>query len=231
MIARRRGAMRTAAWRTLAALALAGLCSPARAAAPTAADIARLCANAEDQAHCGRLIEAKQIPRVKSFVRRDGDELRIDLLSPGSTTFRDSIDIAGARSYALWDYVEDLQSVVLFATRGDRSEFWWVQRQGGGEFRLPSEPVLAPGRRRLATADFCEKGCTNEVAVWRIEPNDVRKELAFVPPVPWREASVTWKSSDVVVVEYVATDGAAPQTLERRLGDAHLRVGYAPPGG
>jgi hypothetical protein len=213
-------AMRAFAWTALAALASFSFGSPAAAAPPTAGEIARLCANAEDQAHCGRLIEAKQIPRVKSFVRRDGDELRIDLLSPGSTTFRDSIDIAGARSYALWDYVDDLQSVVLFATRGDRSEFWWVQRQGGGEFRLPAEPVLAPGRRRLATVDFCAEGCTNEVAVWRIEPNDVRKELAFKPSMPWREASVTWKSSDTVVVEYVATEGAPPQTVERRLGDA-----------
>jgi hypothetical protein len=220
VIARRHGAMRVHAWPALVALALGASFSPARAAPPTAADIARLCANAEDQAHCGRLIEAKQLPRVRSFVRRVGDELRIDLLTAGSTTFRDSIDIVGARSYSFFDYVDDLQSVVLFSTRGDHSEFWWVQRQGGSEFRLPSEPVLAPGRRRLATADFCEKGCTNEVAVWRIEPGDVRKELAFVPPAPWREASVTWKSPDVVVIEYVATEGAAPQTLERRLGDA-----------
>ena len=220
MITQRDEAMRAAAWRTFGALAIASLAWPVAAAPPTVADIARLCANAEDQAHCGRLIEAKQIPRVRSFVRRDGDELRIDLLSAGSTAFRDSIDIAGARSYSLWDYVDDLQSVVLFATKGDHSEFWWVQRQGGGEFRLPSEPVLAPGRRRLATADFCEKGCTNEVAIWRVEPGNVRKELVLTPPVPWREASVTWKSSDIVVVEYVAAEGTPPQMLERRLGDA-----------
>ena len=81
MITRRDEAMRAFAWTALAALASFSFVSPAAAAPPTAADIAQLCANAEDQAHCGRLLEAKQISRVKSFVRRDGDELRIDLLS------------------------------------------------------------------------------------------------------------------------------------------------------
>ena len=42
-------------------------------------------------------------------------------------------------------------------------------RRGGGEFRVPSEPVLAPGHQRFATADFCADACDNELAVWRID--------------------------------------------------------------
>jgi hypothetical protein len=196
------------------------------AAPPTPAELAKLCGSAEDQAHCGRLVEARLLPRIKQVASREGDALRIELLPVGSTVFRDSIDIVGARSYAVWDYVEDLEAVVLFATKGDHSEFWWLQRRGGGEFRLPAEPVLAPGHRRFATADFCADGCDNEVAIWRVEANDVRKELAFAPKEAWQEATVTWKGANSVTIEYVATDGSSPRALERRLDDpawVHLR--------
>lgn len=191
----------------------------ALAAPPTAAELARICANAEDQAHCGRLVEAPRLGPLKHIVTRDGDALRIELLPTGSTVFRDAIDIIGARSYAVWDYVEDVEAIVLFATLGDRTEFWWVQRKGGGEFRLPSEPVLAPGHRRFATADFCAEQCTNEIAIWRVDAGGVRKELAFAPEEAWTDASVTWKNSDTVAIEYMAATATTPRTLERRLND------------
>lgn len=206
-----------AAWYPLVGLAIS---LPAPAAPPTPAELAKLCANAEDQAHCGRLVEATKLARLRNVVSRDGDELRVELLPGGSTTFRDAVNIIGARSYAVWDYVEDLETLVLFATNGDRTEFWWVQRRGGGEFRLPSDPVLAPGHRRFATADFCAEHCDNEIAVWRIDAGDVRKELAFAPQERWREASVVWKGADTVVVEYLGANDAAPRTLQRRLDDA-----------
>jgi hypothetical protein len=191
----------------------------ALAAPPTAAELARICANAEDPAHCGRLVEASRLGPLKHIVTREGDALRIELVPAGSTVFRDAINIIGARSYAVWDYVEDLDVVVLFATNGDHTEFWWVQRRGGGEFRLPSEPVLAPGHRRFATADFCAQDCTNEVAVWRVDAAGVRKELAFAPPEAWSDAGVTWKNADTVAIEYTPATTTAPRTLERRLND------------
>ena len=192
----------------------------ATAAPPTAAELAKMCGDAEDQAQCGRFVEARQLPKLRNVASRDGDELRIELLPVGSTVFRDAINIIGARSYALWDYVEDLESVVLFATNGDRTEFWWVQRRGGGEFRIPSEPVLAPGHRQFATADFCAQECDNQVAVWRIDASGVHKELAFSPQEVWQEASVAWKNANSVVIEYMRASEATPQIVERRLDDA-----------
>jgi len=192
----------------------------ANAAPPTAAELAKLCGDAEDQAQCGRFVEARQLPKLRNVASRDGDELRIELLPVGSTVFRDAINIIGARSYALWDYVEDLESVVLFATNGDRTEFWWVQRRGGGEFRIPSEPVLAPGHRQFATADFCAQECDNQVAVWRIDASGVHKELAFSPQEVWQEASVAWKNANSVVIEYMRASEATPQIVERLLDDA-----------
>ncbi len=208
--------------RYVALMACVALMLPARAnaAPPTAAELAKVCRDAEDQAQCGRLVEARQLPKLRSVASREGDELRIELLPVGSTVFRDAINIIGARSYALWDYVEDLESVVLFATNGDRTEFWWVQRRGGGEFRIPSEPVLAPGHRQFATADFCAQECDNQVAVWRIDASGVHKELAFSPQEVWQEASVAWKNANSVVIEYMRASEATPQIVERLLDDA-----------
>lgn len=216
MNARRRPRLPIAAGCVVAALVAP---FPTLAAPPTAAELARICAHAEDPAHCGRLVEAPRLPPLKNIVTRDGDLLRIELLPAGSTVFRDAINIIGARSYALWDYVEDLDAIVLFATNGDRTEFWWVQRRGGGEFRLPSEPVLGPGHRLLATADFCAQDCTNEIAIWRVDAGGVRKELAFAPQDAWSDAGVSWKNADTVAIEYTPANATTPRTLERRLTD------------
>jgi hypothetical protein len=211
------GGMRATACVACAALVLS---VHAEAAPPTAAELAKLCGNAEDQAQCGRLIEARQLPKLRDVASREGDELRIELLPVGSTIFRDAINIIGVRSYAVWDYVEDLESVILFATNGDRTEFWWVQRRGGGEFRIPAEPVLAPGHRQFATADFCAQECDNEIAVWRVDASGVRKELAFSPKEVWQDASVVWKNATSLAIEYTRPGDATPQTFERRLDDA-----------
>ena len=205
------------ALRALAILALPAVCG---AAPPTAADLTKLCSNAEDQAHCGRLVEARQLPKLKAVATREGDELKIALLPVGLATFRDAVNLIGARTYAVWDYIADLEAVVLFATDGDRIEFWIVARNGGGEFRVPSEPVLAPGHQRFATADFCAEACDNEIAVWRIGGGTVRKELTWRPSETWTDAGVAWKGAETVAVEYTVPNAASPRTLERRINDA-----------
>ena len=213
------------AWSVLVAFLAFAIAALAHAAPPTPAELAKLCTDAEDQAHCGRLIEARQLRKLDRIVERNGDELRVSLTPFGLTVFRDTVTVSGARTFAVWDYMEDVDTLVLFATKGDRTEFWLVQRRGGGEFRIPSEPVLAPDRKRFATADFCAQECDNEVAVWRIGADGVRKELAWTPRDPWTEASVTWKGSETLALEFTRAGASAPQTLERRLDDAAwLRV-------
>ncbi len=157
---------------------------------------------------------------VQRFAERNGDELRIQLSPFGLTVFRDTVNITGAQTYAVWDYLEDLDTVVLFATDGDRSEFWLVQRRGGAEYRIPSEPVLSPDQRRFVTADFCAQGCDNEVVVWRIERSDVHKELAWTPPLSWSDVSVGWRSPDTLKLEYSAAGQPGSRIVERRLSDA-----------
>ena len=200
----------------IATLALPAL---ALAAPITRDELTALCVNAEDQAQCGRLVEARQLPRLSRIVERAGDELRVSLAPFGLTIFRDTVNVTGATSYAVWDYLENLDTLVLFTTDGDRSGFLLLQRRGGEEYRVPSEPVIAPDERHFATADFCAKECDNRVAVWRIERNGVRKESTWAPPTPWSDVSVTWRNADTIALEYSRPDDAQPRTLLRRLGD------------
>lgn len=181
---------------------LAATIAVAQAAPLTPADVAKLCADAEDQAHCGRLIEAQQMARLPGLAVRDGDDLRIALYPSGTATFRDVVRISGARTYALWDALSPINAVVLFTTDGDRSGYLLLTRYNGRQYPLTAEPVLSPDRQYIVTADFCTSGCDNEVALWRITRDDVRKDRVLRPEVPWRDASVEWSGDGAVAIDY-----------------------------
>jgi len=198
-------------------LACALLAASTTFAAPTAVQVTELCANAEDQAHCGRLIEEVQMKRLPGMAERAGDELRITLFPTGSVSFRDSVALTGAKTYALWDYLDRINAVVLFATDGEQSSFILLQRVNGRQYRLPSEPTLSPDRQHLVTADFCATGCDGELAVWRVSRDDVKKALAFRPAPPWIDASAAWKDAETLAVDYTPAGADKPRTLERRL--------------
>lgn len=206
--------------RALAALLPLAWVSAIAVATPTAGQIAELCANAEDQAHCGRLIEEVQLKRLQGLAERAGDELRITLFPSGIATFRDSVAITGATSYSLWDYLDRINAVVLFATEGDQSAFVLLQRANGRQYRLPSEPTLSPDRQYLVTADFCASRCEGELAVWRVTRDDVRKAFAWKPAPAWIDASAVWKDAETLRVEYTVAGEDKPRALERKLADA-----------
>jgi hypothetical protein len=203
--------------RGLFACAAAATFAAAAHAAPTAVQVAELCANAEDQAHCGRLIEEVQMKRLPGMVERTGDELRVTLFPTGSVAFRDSVALTGAKTYTLWDYLDRINAIVLFTTDGEQSGFLVLQRANGKQFRLPSEPTLSPDRQYLVTADFCASGCDGELAVWRVTRDEVRKMLAWKPGAAWIDANATWKDPDTLRVEYTLAPEEKLRTLERRL--------------
>jgi hypothetical protein len=214
---RRSRLFRRAAW-ALAALVVPAL---ARAAPIARAELAALCANADDQAHCGRLVEARQLrtAALSRIAERDGDELRVSLAPFGLSVFHDSVNVTGVKSYAVWDYLGAIDTLVLFTTDGERTGFMLVQRHGGDEYRVPSEPVMAPGERRFATADFCPETCDNQLAIWHIGEDGVRKEATWTPPDAWSDVTVAWKGADAISVEYSLANESHPRTMERRLGD------------
>ena len=210
---------------TLATVAAALVLSlaAAHAAPPTPADIATLCASAEDQSHCGRLVEAWQMPRLPGLATRTGDELRVTLFPSGVATFRDEVRITGAQTYALWDALDRINGVVLFTTDGDRSGFLLVMRNSGRQVRLPAEPVLSPDRQHLVTADFCASGCDNEVALWRVTREDVRKDRVLRPDGAWNDVVASWQGPDRLAIEYQRAGADAPQRMDVTLADPRWR--------
>jgi len=191
--------------------------STAAAAPPTNAELEGVCGQAEDAAHCGRLVEAMQLQRLPNLARREGRVLTVSLFPSGSATFTDSEDVINGRSYSLWDYLDGLNAVLLYTTAGDSITFTLVQRNSNRRVELPTEPQLAPDRRRLVTADVCEKRCSNEIAVWRIYPEAIRKELVWSPDKSWIDAGAKWKDAETLTIEYTRADSSG--TLERTLTD------------
>lgn len=211
------------------ALALAVLHSPAIFAAPLSHDeLAAACAQAEGPAHCGRNVEEIQLKRLPNLATREGNTLKVSLYPTGTATFTDTEALNGGRSYALWDFVSEINAVVLFANDGANSSFVVLQRTNGRRFDLPSEPKVSPDRTRLVTADFCASNCVNELAVWRVTKDGVQKELTWKPVGAWDDAGASWKNADTLVVEYTPAGGAPAATLERRLTDAGWRRADGP---
>jgi hypothetical protein len=191
----------------------------ANAAPLTRAEIAATCEGAEDAAHCGRLIETLQLARLPSLARRDGKALVVSLFPSGSTTFTDSDDPVNGRSYSLWDYLDGINSVVLYVTAGDDASFALLQRPTARLVELPSEPRLSPDRQRFAVADVCARHCGNEIAVWRVTRDGFRKELRWSPAARWSDAGVQWRDANTLSIEFNVEPAGAAASLERKLGD------------
>lgn len=201
-----------------AALVLAALLGAVAQAVPLQSEeLAQVCAQAEDSAHCGRLVEATQLKRLPNLAVRDGPALRVSLYPSGAVTFADTEALNGGRSYSLWDYLSEINAVVLYTTDGDEVSFTLLQRATGYKAELPSEPRLSPDRARLVTADFCERRCVNELAVWRVTRDGIRKEYSWKPRETWTDSTASWKDPDTVVVQYSLAGAAGSNRLERRL--------------
>ena len=200
---------------TLAMLAFASRSHGISLPAP---QVAELCANAEDQAHCGRLIEEVQLKRLPGLAVRDGDDLKVSLFPSGTTMFRDSVAISGAKSFTLWDYLDWINAVVLFTTDGDQTGFVLLQRTNGRQYRLPAEPVLSPDRQHLVTVDICAKICDGEVAVWRVTRDEIVKELTWKPQPLWSDATAVWLDAGTIRFDYTI-GGEERRKQDRRLND------------
>jgi len=221
--------MRSRRFARAACIALALALEDPTPAAPLSADeLAAACRGAEGPAHCGRRVEELQLKRLPNLAVRDGDVLKVSLYPSGSVEFADTTTLHGGRTYALWDFLSEINAVVLFATNDGNASFVLLQRANGRRQELPAEPKLSPDRARIATADFCASSCVNELAVWRVTKDGVQKELVWKAPRPWSDASVTWKSTETLVIEYTAADAKGDATLERRLNDPGWQRADAP---
>lgn len=208
--------MRFTVLRRLADVVLAACAGLVWAAAPAPEQVAQICANAEGPAHCGRLIEEAQLKALPNLAKRDGDTLTISLFPNGQRAFADVVAANTEKSYALYDYWSPVNAVILLVNVDDEASFAILQRANGQVTELPAEPVLAPDRQRLAVADFCAK-CTNELSVWRVSRDGIRKELAWKPSPAWGDARVAWKDADTLVLQYTPAGGTESRSQERKL--------------
>jgi len=191
----------------------------AAAASVTPEELAGICANAEDSPHCARLVEEVQLKRLPNLAVRDGTTLRISLYPSGTAAFADTEALNGGRSYSLWDYISEINAVVLYTTDADDVTFTVLQRATGRKTELPSEPKVSPDRARIVTADFCETRCVNELAVWRVTRDGIRKESTWKPRESWSDAVASWKSAETIAVEYTPAGAQKSSRVERRLDD------------
>ncbi len=209
--------------RLAAGVLLAALAGAAHAAAPTPERVQELCADADGPVHCARRIEADQLKGLPNLAVRDGDTLRVTMYPAGSREFTDTLVGLVERSYALWDYWSPINAVVLFVTQGTETGFAVLQRASGQLTALPAEPVLAPDRQRVAVADFCAQGCTDELSLWRVARDGLRREATLKPAAAWSDVTVAWKNPDVLTIRYTPRGGADAKTEERALTDRAWR--------
>jgi len=196
------------------------LCVSAHAAPVTPARVTELCAQAEGPAHCGRLIEAAQLQALPNLAIREGGTLKVSLFPSGVREFVDVDSLHGSTTWSLWDYWSPVNVVVLFTTDLGRLGYAVMQRTTGNVTAVPAEPSLSPDRQRLAVADFCRANCDNEVSLWRIARDGIRKESAWKPDADWSDVTVQWKDAETLAIEFTAAGEDKPRTLERRLTDA-----------
>ena len=194
------------------------LIASAAYAEPIARDrMMELCASVEGPAHCARIIEAEQLKGLPDLAKREGDTLTVRLFPSGTRLLVDSLAANNERAYALWDYWSPINAVVLFVASGDDVSYALLQRASGQLTTLPAEPMLAPDRQRVAVADFCSRKCTNEVTVWRITRDGVRKEMSYKPPADWSDVTVAWKDADTLVLQYDPAGGGDRKSVDRKL--------------
>lgn len=205
---------------------VSGMALATFAAPPSQERVIELCTQAESPGHCGRRIEAEQLKALPNLATRDGDTLKVTLFPTGTRAFIDTIVGADSRAYAVWDYWSNVNAVVLFITEGDKIAYGVLQRANGQLAMLPAEPFLAPDRQRLVVADFCANDCTNELSVWRVARDGIRKEAGFVPAIPWTDVTASWTNDNTLALRYTMPGEAKPRNVNLPLASSDWkRVG------
>jgi len=204
----------------------------ALAVPPTVDEIAKICQNADGAAHCARLVEHTQMQRLPRLARREGDTLFVKLYPTGEARFDDRLTVEDSVTYALFDFINEFNAAVLWVTKDDAFSMLLLQRATGKLTPIPAQPVPSPDRKRFATADFCTTHCENQLSIWTIDKDGVRRELAWKPDGKWADGTVQWKGDDTLVIEYtpagLPAGESATRKLERKLSEPGWTAAAAP---
>ncbi len=199
--------------------------TPGSVPAPTQEQFAKLCVNTGDPADCGKKIEAQQIGRASSIVKRSGNLLAVTVPGEPPFIFEDKPGEAGP-NLSFFAYHAASDSVVLYRAQADKLDFVLVQRgaptlaninTGGliaSTTELPNEPFFNSDGRYFVTVDFCAEGCENRLSVWRFERRGPARERVFAPRTPWTDAGVSWGAPRRLIVDYTEAGKNASTNLE-----------------
>jgi hypothetical protein len=71
----------------------------------------------------------------------------------------------------------------------------------------------------IVTADVCPNRCINEIAVWRVAPESLVKELVWTAAESWSDVAATWKDANTLAIEYTPSGAGKAAIVERKLTD------------
>lgn len=177
------------------------------AAPPAYEAIIKACDESENAAQCERLLEKGQLKQFHGVATRDGSVLRLPS-RPGAppVELRDSGDpeseTGDFRWHAFWDFWPEARIAVISVSTRDTDHFLLIELERGAQTRVPAEPLLSPDSARFLVSDFCDKGCGNQIQVWRIERNRPLREKTFKPRERWYETDVSWRDATSLTAEY-----------------------------
>ena len=207
--------------------------TPASVPAATQEQFAKLCVNTSDPADCGKKIEAQQIGKASSIVKRSGNLLAVTVPGEPPFIFEDKSGEAGP-NVSFFSYHAVSDAVVLYRAQADKLDFVLVQRgtpgvsgNGSGGMmasttELPNEPFFNSDGRYFVIADFCAEGCENRLSVWRFERRGPARERVFSPRTPWTDAGVSWGAPRRLIVDY--TEGGKHGSTNLDLSDPRWTV-------
>ena len=196
----------------------------------TAEELTKVCAEAEDAAHCGRLVEEVQLPRLPNLAVRDKLDLKVSLYPSGSgRRSRTPRRSTAAARYSLWDFMSEINTVVLYVTDGDDASFLLLQRTTGRKSRIArrsasSRPTAAPRHRGLLRAPMHERGRGVARHARRRAQGAVRGE----PAATWTDAVATWKDAQTIV-RSTTRSGARARMRASRADSPEDRTGVRAP--
>ena len=197
---------------------IATMPAPTLAAPPTAEAIIKACDEAESASQCERVLEREQIKQFPGLATRDGPALRL-ATKPGmpAVELRDighpDNESADFKWHSLWDYWAPSKIAIVSVTTRDVDHFLVMQLDRAMQVKVPSEPILSPDSQRFFVTDFCDKGCANNIQVWKLDLTRAVREKTFKPRERWYEVDVSWRDASSLTTEYSV---AAPR---RRLAD------------
>ena len=197
---------------------IASIPTPAFAAPPTPEAIIKACDEADSASQCERVLEREQLKQFPGLATRNGPALRI-ATNPGTPAveLKDSgnpdDESADFKWHSFWDYWAPSKIAIVSVTTRDADHFLVMQLDRAMQVKVPSEPILSPDARRFLVSDFCDKGCGNQIQMWRLDGMRAVREKTFKPRERWYETDVSWRDASTLVIEYSV---AGPR---RRLAD------------